>query len=415
MTTTVKVNKDRIWQRVMELADITEADKPYTRRAFTDMYLQGREHLKSYFSEAGLETRLSEAANIIGTRQGQDSNLPAIALGSHIDTVIEGGRFDGIAGVIAALEVAQVIHEQGISLKHPLTIIDFLSEEPSDYGLSCIGSRAHGGRFSEAYLQMQNPEGETLGEAMTKMGADVSRVLDIQPANYKAFLELHIEQAKRLERTQTSIGIVTGFAGIWRYSITLEGQTDHAGTTPMDDRQDALLAATKLISLIQETAANDKSDLVATVGQLELRPNAVNAVPGWVRFTIEIRCLDATKHALVMNAFGKEVESLLDAKEINAATKEMISDVSPAPCDASLQTILANACDANGLSHMPLTSGAGHDAYHMLHVAPSAMIFIPSKDGRSHTPEEYSSPESLSEGAQVLLDAVLELDSIPIK
>lgn len=410
MTNTLEVNKDRIWQRVMELAEHTEVDKPYTRRAFTDMYLQGREQLKKYFADAGLDSHLSVAANIIGTRKGQNDSLAPIALGSHIDTVVEGGRFDGIAGVIVALEVAQVIYEQDIDLNHPLTIIDFLSEEPSDYGLSCIGSRAHGTRFSKDFLQMQNLEGETLGEAMTRMGADVSKVLDIEPVNYKAFLELHIEQAKRLESTSTKIGIVSGFAGIWRYKYTIEGQADHAGTTPMDDRQDALMAATKLMTLVQETAANDKSDLVATVGQVELRPNAVNAVPGLVQFTVEIRCLDATKHSMIIETLDAEVERLLNSKEVNSIEREMISDVSPAPCDANLQNVLARACDANDFSHMPLTSGAGHDAYHMLHVAPSAMIFIPSKDGRSHTSEEYSSPESLAQGAQVLLDAVIELD-----
>jgi len=383
-----KVDKYRIWQRIMQLSEYTEEDEPYTRRAFTELYLEGREHLKKYFREADLDIQLSPAANIIGTRKCPNDSLDAIALGSHIDTVVEGGRFDGIAGVIVALEVAQVIHEQNIALRHPLTIIDFLGEEPSDYGLSCIGSRAHGGRFSEAYLQMENAEGETLGEAMTRMGADVSKVLDIQ----------------------TNIGIVSGFAGIWRYRFNVLGQADHAGTTPMNDRQDALVATTKLMTIIQETAAQDKSDLVATVGQLDLKPNAVNAVPGWVSFTVEIRCLDESKHQLVFDAIQKEAKRLVDAKEVLDITHEMISDVSPAPCDDALQQVLKQACDKNDFSHTPLSSGAGHDAYHMLHIAPSAMIFIPSKDGRSHTPDEYSSPESLAQGAQVLLDAVLELD-----
>ncbi len=404
------VNKERIWQRIMQLAEISEKDKPYTRRAFTKSYLQARDLLKSFFTEAGLETSLSPAANLIAKRKGKNIDLPAIALGSHIDTVLEGGRFDGIAGVITAIELAQVIQENKIGLNHPLEIIDFLSEEPSDYGLSCIGSRGHNASLSKEHLSMQNEVGESLGEAMQSMGANLDQVLTWQAPNYKAFLELHIEQAKRLERSNTDIGIVTGFAGIWRYSISIEGQTDHAGATPMNDRKDALVAASRLIQACQETALNDNSDLVATVGQLELRPNAVNAVPGSVRFSLEIRCLDASKKERILNELSKNAKQMQEFGLINSFQIKSISEVAPASCDKTLQEIFLKACEAKQYSHLALSSGAGHDAYHINSIAPSAMIFIPSKHGRSHTPDEYSSPEQLAIGAEVLLDAVMQLD-----
>ena len=399
-----------MWQRITQLADITLKDKPFTRRAFTDIYVQGRELLKTFFEEAGLTLSLSPAANLIGIREGENSDLPAIALGSHSDTVLEGGRFDGIAGVIAGLEVAHVLQDK--KLQHPLVIIDFLSEEPSDYGLSCIGSRGHGGRLIAEQLKLQNKQGETLAEAMKRMGADLESAMTWQAPVYKAFVELHIEQAKRLERAKTDIGIVTGFSGIWRYRVTLEGQADHAGATPMEERQDAFVAAAQLAQVIRDTALYDKSDLVATVGQLELRPGAVNAVPGWVSFSLEIRCLAADKKALVLDAVKQKAQDLQAAGAIQGFNIELKSDVLPMPCDGDLQALFSRVCDANGYSHMPLSSGAGHDAYHMGFVCPSAMVFIPCKDGRSHTPEEYTSPEQIAKGAEVLLAAVLELDKL---
>jgi len=324
--------------------------------------------------------------------------------------VLEGGRFDGIAGVITAIEVAQVMQENNIVLNHPLEIIDFLSEEPSDYGLSCIGSRGHAAILTTEQLAMKNTSGESLAEAMQRMGADLDKALNWQAPNYKAFLELHIEQAKRLERSHTDIGIVRGFAGIWRYSIRIVGQADHAGATPMSDRQDALVAASRLIQACQETALNDNTDLVATVGQLELRPNAVNAVPGLVTFSLEIRCLDASKRELILNELSKNAKEMQEAGLINSFQIEVISEVAPANCNKQLQDIFIKACENKQHSYLPLTSGAGHDAYHINRIAPSAMIFIPSKNGRSHTPDEYSSPEQLAKGAEVLLDAVMQLD-----
>jgi N-carbamoyl-L-amino-acid hydrolase len=409
---TIGLSADRIWAGIEALSRITEPTRPFTRRAFSETYQRGRAWLQKTFAEVGLIPRVDAAGNLIGRYEGQQKGLPPIALGSHSDTVIGGGRFDGIAGVVAALEVARSIVEHQVLLEHPLEIIDFLAEEPSEYGLSCLGSRGLSGALTEEMLRMRNPAGETLADGIRRMGGDPVE-LTRPPARglYHAFLELHVEQAARLERSKTPIGVVTRFAGIRRDRLIVIGRTDHAGTTPMDARLDALVAASEVIQTVNELALSEggRAGLVATIGQLQVRPGAANAVPGEVELTIETRSFDEADLGSFVENLLAQGRALLEPGGFRLAANPL-SRVEPVDCSEEIQNLLVRAVERRGLKCLLLPSGAGHDAMHIGRICPSGMVFVPSREGRSHCPEEYTGPEELRAGAEILLEAVLLLD-----
>ncbi|MBO6899998.1 MAG: Zn-dependent hydrolase [Rhizobiaceae bacterium] len=407
-----QIDPERIARRIEALAGLTEPGRPWTRTAFSQLYTDAREWLREEMRSVGLNTEIDAGANLIGTLPGQRNELGALGLGSHIDTVPDGGRFDGIAGVIAALEVAQAIKEAGLHLQHPLAVIDFLAEEPNRFGLSCVGSRAIAGELSAEMLQVASPEGETLAEGIARMGGD-PRKLDgplLSPAHMRAFMELHIEQGIRLESAGDDIGIVTGIVGISRAEVTFSGRADHSGTTPMNRRQDALVAAAQFVSAVEERAGKSCEDgHVATVGKLQVFPNAANAVPGRVVLTLEVRALGME----TVNAFFAWVENMVAKLEAERGVRGSIVPLSsgaPVAMDESLRMRLAKAAADADLSTQLMPSGGGHDTAFMSRICPVGMIFIPCRDGRSHCPEEWSSTEQIALGARTLLNAVLALD-----
>ncbi len=249
MTFPFSVDPDRLWTDVMALAAITDPERPYTRRSFSALFLKGREWLARRFDEAGLDVRIDTAGNLIGRREGADAGLKTIMLGSHSDTVPSGGRFDGIAGVIAALETARSLTDAAVVLRHPLEVVDFLAEEPSEYGLSCVGSRGMAGALEADMLALKNSTGEPLGSGLRRVGGDPERLAESKRADIDAFLELHIEQGVVLESEGVDVGIVTSIVGIRRMEIAFEGEADHAGTTPMGLRRDALVAGARTVEL----------------------------------------------------------------------------------------------------------------------------------------------------------------------
>ena len=289
--TNLPVDPVRIADTVKGLARITEPDKPYTRRAFTPLFLNGRAFLEQRFRAAGLETRIDASGNLIGRRKGRKSALGTIMLGSHSDTVPEGGRFDGIAGVAAALEVAQALNDAGIRLDHDLEIVDFLAEEVSIFGVSCVGSRGLAGLLPDGWLS--RTQGElTLRQGIIDAGGDPSRLARQKRSDIRAFLELHIEQGPVLETERCDIGIVTAIAGITRIEVLFDGQADHAGTTPMGHRRDALVAAARLVGEVERLAtdyAKGEGHFTATVGEFSIEPNAANVVPSRARMLIDAR------------------------------------------------------------------------------------------------------------------------------
>lgn len=409
---TPRINPDRIADRIQALAGMTEPDRPWTRTAFSPLYEKAREWLGAQMREAGLATELDAAANLIGSLPGSRNELGALGLGSHIDTVPDGGRFDGIAGVVAALEVAQAIHESGARMRRKLMVFDFLAEEPNRFGLSCVGSRAIAGELTKQDLAAKSPEGMSLAEAIAKMGGNPAAIGArlLGENEIEAFMELHIEQGIRLESADDDIGVVTDIVGISRVEITVTGQADHSGTTPMHRRKDALAAAAELIAGIEKRAREiDADGFVATVGKLRILPNAANAVPGEAVLTLEAR---ATRSETVAEFF-EWAQSLLAriADERGLQTRvRPLSKSRPVAMDPRLQRHLDEAARMAGLRTQALASGGGHDTAFMGRICPVGMIFIPCRDGRSHCPEEWASTEQIERGARTLLNAILALD-----
>src|SRR5690625_1417714 len=407
------IDGGRIMARIGRLASFTEPDRPFTRRAFTGQYVQARDWLAGEFRAAGLEPRVDAGANLLGERRGTEPERGALLLGSHIDTVTGGGRFDGIAGVIAALEVAQVLHENGVKLRHDLVIADFLSEEPSDYGASCVGSSALAGTLSPAMLSRTNPAGESLAAALRRMGGDPAR-LDrplVGPGDVAAYLELHIEQGPVLQRSGEPLGIVSGIVGIERRLVTITGRAGHAGTTPMNMRADALVGAARFTDLVWRRASDRAREqpFVATIGRFDVHPNGANVVPGRVGLVLEARSMDDALTAGFIEDVCREGDVI--CRQLGLEFSDVQESFTPAvACDSGLRQLLAACATQRGYGYVELMSGAGHDAMQVAAVAPVAMIFVPCDDGISHNPEENAHEHQLVAGAEVMLGTVLQLD-----
>jgi N-carbamoyl-L-amino-acid hydrolase len=412
MAVDLAIDGARLWADVMALADITDPVRPYTRRSFSPLFLQGRAWLHRRFEEAGLAVRLDAGGNLIGRLEGSNSGSKTIMLGSHSDTVPSGGRFDGIAGVIVALEVVRALGSH--RLRHAVEVVDFLAEEPSEYGLSCVGSRAMAGRLEPKTLDYTNAGGERLGDAINRIGGAVSRLAAARRNDIAAYFELHIEQGIVLQSRGIDLGLVTGIVGIARVEIVFRGAADHAGTTPMGLRRDAGLAAARTIAFVAERAsllaASGRGYVVATAGVIETDANAANVVPGHARIIFDIRAED---HALANDfiaALDRESAAIAAATRVERSRYDILSHATPAACDAHLRALLGGAAEQLGFSTMPLASGAGHDAAFVSRIAPSAMLFVPCKDGKSHAPEEWAEPDALAKGAAVMLEAARRRD-----
>lgn len=408
------IDADRLWDDLMALAAITDPQKPYTRRSFSPLFLKGRDWLRDRFEQAGLKVRLDAAANLIGRLDGVEADLPVIMLGSHSDTVPSGGRFDGPAGVLAALEVMRAMKASGYKPRHTIEVVDFLAEEPSEYGVSCVGSRAMAGVLDDGLLDYTNTTGETLAAAIDRVGGDVANLSGARRSDIAAYLELHIEQGVVLQDSRTDLGLVTAIVGITRVEIVFEGTADHAGTTLMSGRKDASVAAARLILFASEQAnamaGRGNGHFVATCGIVEISPNAANVVPGRARLLFDIR---AEQHAQVeefVTALDRESETAASASRVERKESRVISSTRPTACDPALLDLLKRGAENLSLSTLPLASGAGHDAAFIARIAPSAMLFIPCRDGKSHAPEEWTEKHQVAAGAATLYEAVRLLD-----
>ncbi|KQV84192.1 Zn-dependent hydrolase [Rhizobium sp. Root1220] len=412
MSRNLPVNADRIAEDIDALARITEPDHPWTRRAFSPLFLEGRAYIEARMKAAGLETRIDAAGNLIGKRAGAKPGSGTIMVGSHSDTVPDGGRFDGIAGVISALEVARALQDQDIQLDHDLEIVEFLAEEVSIFGVSCIGSRGMTGQFPEAWLSRVT-DGRDLATAIAEVGGRPGVLLQQNRPDIKGFLELHIEQGPVLENERKDIGIVTAIAGITRIEITVEGRADHAGTTPMDSRSDALIAASQLVLDIRNAAverAKRPGHFAATVGEFRIEPNAANVVPSKAVLLIDGRAEIRNDMEAFCEWLDSHVIKLAITYGVSIKSPVRVSDNFPTPGDAELLSTLERACDTVGAKHRRMASGAGHDTAWIAKVAPAAMIFVPCKEGRSHSADEWAENDDIALGAAVLFEAVREMD-----
>ncbi|GES50721.1 Zn-dependent hydrolase [Rhizobium sp. NBRC 114257] len=406
------VNADRIAEDIDALAGITDPGHPWTRRAFSPLFLEGRAYIEARMKAAGLETRIDAAGNLIGRRTGAKPGLGTILVGSHSDTVPDGGRFDGIAGTIAALEVARSLKDRGIELDHDLEIVDFLAEEVSIFGVSCIGSRGMTGQIPEAWLSRVSGD-RTLSEGIAEVGGDPSVLLSQKRPDLAGFLELHIEQGLVLEAENKDIGIVTAIAGITRIEITVEGRADHAGTTPMDRRADALVAASQLVLDIRQRAAEQAKTpghFAATVGEFRIEPNAANVVPSKVVLLIDGRAEIRSDMEDFLAWIDGEVKTIAADYGVTINPPVRVSDNMPTPGAPVLLETLERACKTVGAKHRRMASGAGHDTAWIAKVAPAAMIFVPCKEGRSHCAEEWAENDDIAMGAAVLFEAVRDMD-----
>jgi N-carbamoyl-L-amino-acid hydrolase len=410
-----RIDAARLWDDLMALGEITEPDRPYTRRSFSRLFDQGRDWLGQRMREAALATRVDAAGNLIGRRDGKDPAKSVIVVGSHSDSVPSGGRFDGMAGVIAGIAIARALEEGGIELEHPLEVIDFLAEEPNEFGLSCIGSRGITGCLTAAHLQLADSKGETLAAAMTRVGGDPARIDAARRGDIEAAFELHIEQGPVLEREAVDIGVVTAIVGITRFEIEFRGTAGHAGTTPMAGRRDPLIAAAYMVGWVRDRAlllaARGRGHFVATVGVIEALPGGSNVIPGSARIVIDARCEDRSLMEEFRAALDAEGPLAARAANVELGRLVVLSDTLPAACDPRLRAVLRRGAAALGLSSMPMASGAGHDMAFLSQIAPAAMIFIPCKDGRSHTPEEWAGAGALASGTHVLLRAIRDIDA----
>jgi N-carbamoyl-L-amino-acid hydrolase len=402
------VDEARIQQHITELSKFgANPQGGVSRVAFSDADIAGREYIRKLMQDAGLVVRVDTAGNIIGRREGSNSKLPPILIGSHTDSVPSGGNYDGDLGVLGAIEVAQVLKERNVRLKHPLEVVDFVDEEGGT-----VGSFAMIGHLQPAALSLMTHSGKTIGEGIRAVGGDPDRLIEAQrkPGDLTAYVELHIEQGAILDESDIDIGVVEGIVGIRWWDVTIEGVANHAGTTPMNRRHDAMLSAAELTLAVNRVATSTPGRQVATVGRIRAEPGAPNVIPGKVVMSLEIRDLDAAKITSVFDAIRAEAQKIAQSRQTPIDFKPLEVSSEPAPTDERIRKIVAQAADSLGLSSKLMPSGAGHDAQEIARIAPTGMIFVPSVGGISHAPKEFTSQKDMANGADVLLQTVLAID-----
>ncbi|OKL35288.1 Zn-dependent hydrolase [Domibacillus mangrovi] len=410
-------NDERLKQDILTLAEmINEEVEGYTRRPFTKWYEQSREWLADEMKKCGLDVQIDAASNLIGKLEGKNKDLRPIMIGSHTDTVTGGGRFDGIIGVLAGIEIARQLKEKKIELEHPLWVVDFTAEEPSEFGISTIGSRGMVDNLSDEMLQREDPNGLKLYEGIQMAGGrpeDISHKA-LKQGDVALYLELHIEQGPVLEQTNHDIGVVTGIVGIQRYQIVVNGQPNHAGTTPMNMRFDALTGASELVLAVEKIANQPyEEQVVGTVGRLFNEPNGSNVVPGKVVFDVELRSLSTKVIEQMVEQISAEVEKVVAKRNLSISVDKLSESDPIIVSEEVCQGIEASAKVVG--STLKLPSGAGHDANQLARIAPIGMIFVPSKDGKSHCPEEWTDYEQVAKGVQALGNALVHFDKNLIK
>ena len=406
------VQQERLWGTLQKLGDYGKnPEGGVSRVGFTEADLAGRAYVMGLMREAGLEVRVDAAGNIFGRRRGSE-NLPVLLFGSHIDSVPHGGNFDGDVGSLGAIEVIRALNEEDVKTRHPLEVVVWTNEEGGRFYSGLFGSSAAAGILPADIAGRQDENGEKLSDWLTRMGGDGARIAEakIAPGSAAGYLELHIEQGAVLDEAKVPIGVVQGIVGISLRTCTVTGFANHAGTTPMSRRKDALTAAARAVLAVREEVRAEPGQQVGTVGWMKVEPGASNVIPGRVTFAVELRDLDLEKINRVAARALKRFEGIgrEENVQINCTTPDLHAPALTAP--AFQEVIRASAREA-GLATMDLPSGAGHDAQNVARFAPVGMIFVPSRGGISHAPSEYTTPHQVAEGAEVLYRTVKKLDA----
>ena len=404
------VDGGRLWRRLSELAEIGRSESGgVTRLSFTDEERSAKDLVASYMEEAGLSVREDAVGNLFGRREGRDPEAPAVLVGSHVDSVYNGGDFDGPLGVLAGIEVVQAMEENGVLTERPIEVVAFTDEEGARFSFGMIGSRALAGHLSPGDLEHTDGDGLSVALAMREYGLDPDQVDDARrgQGSLAAYLELHIEQGRVLEAEDLPAGIVTGIAGPVWLRFSLRGESGHAGATPMDRRHDALAAAAEIVGAVEEASSSTPS-AVGTVGQIEARPGGINIIPGGVDFSVDLRDIDVAVRDGVEGRIRERAEEVCARRGVELGIEEL-QRLDPAPCSEEVRTVISAACEELGIRPHSLPSGAGHDGMHLASLCPMGMIFVRSKDGISHNPKEWSSREDCEAGCNVLYWSVLGL------
>ena len=385
-----------------------------TRFSLTEADREAREYLKNELEEIGVEVYEDQAGSIFGRREGTKEDAPVIMIGSHFDSVKYGGKFDGTAGVVMALEVLRVLKEQGIQTKYPVEFVAMIEEEGGRFGSGVFGSRAMAGDVTyQDLLNHKDEKGISMAEAFKNFGFDPEKIEEARrdPKDIKAFLELHIEQGPVLENENKDVGLVDFIVGMNEFKVKVKGRPDHAGTTPMDMRKDALAAASEVITKIDDFAREAGRGTVATVGSLDVSPGAANIVPGEVQFSVDIR----SKYLDCMRNVREEIKTALSeikGKYDVEYSIESLLDVEPVKLSSEIMDIFKEETKDNSLSYKEMISGAGHDAMIMASLTDTGLVFVPSRDGRSHCPEEWTDYADLQKGIELIYHTVLRLGGV---
>lgn len=384
--------------------------KGMTRVAYTNEEQACTQAFMRMCKDEGLDIRIDPCGNAIGRREGRIKGLPPILMGSHLDTVYQGGKYDGVVGVTAALEVIKRLNEKGIETDHPIEIISFACEESSRFGVSTLGSKAMAGTFDkEKVRHLKDRHGVTLEEALSLCALEIDSIEHASRTNedIKAFFELHVEQGPVLENENKKIGIVTGIAAPVRFSIRIVGTPSHSGTTPMNMRNDALLGASQIALELEKIALNEQSyGTVATVGVLDIPAAAMNVVPGEVEIKVDIRGTSLESRQRVLDHLNQTIELVKRNRHLEILSQEIISE-EPVLLSTEITNTMEMICKEQDIPFKTMPSGAGHDAMNMVKLCPTGLIFVPSVDGLSHHPDEYTDHDDILIGIDVLEKVVI--------
>jgi beta-ureidopropionase / N-carbamoyl-L-amino-acid hydrolase len=414
--TTALVNNRRLMRDLNAIGRIGIGNRgAVTRLVFSIKELRSRQVLIHLMRQAGLTVRIDAIGNIFGRFEGSDPRAPAVLAGSHLDTVIHGGKYDGPVGVIGALEAVRTISENKIRVSSPLEVVCFVGEESSRFGFSTLGSSLAAGEVrADDLTHAVDPQGTKLENVLASLGITRRNLKSMRrdPKTLKAYLELHIEQGPILEAKGKRIGLVTSIAAPSRFRIILKGRADHSGTTPMNMRKDALVASAQLIEYIEKIcrqyASMEKGRVVGTVGAIKVEPGVINAVPGRTELAVDIRGASAQSKNRVARQVKQQARVIAKKRGIGVEVLT-IREEDPVPLDKRLLRLTRELCDEKQINYEIMPSGAGHDAMQMAKITPAAMIFVPSKRGISHNPLEWTDPKDIALGTQLLMETMVRV------
>ncbi len=406
------IDRDRMLSEIEALALISEAEPPVvTRIVFTPSDLKARAWMKARCEAAGLAVREDAIGNTFARWNGTDISSPVVGTGSHIDAIPNAGKYDGVVGVLGGLEAIRALQKSGFHPRHSIELLIFTAEEPTRFGIGCLGSRLLSGTLSPEAARKLTDNNEAALDEVRRAANFTGELEQVQLASgyYKAFVELHIEQGPLLEQQQIPLGIVTNIAAPASLHVVIEGSGGHAGGVLMPDRRDALCAAAEMILMIENAARGSGAvDTVATVGICNVFPGAVNSVPSRVRLSLDIRDTDLQRRDTVMRAIETKCESIASDRRVAIRFEPLNADA-PADCSPAIIEALSQSCRKHGLNFIPMASRAYHDSLFIARIAPVAMLFIPCRNGYSHRPDEYASPEDIARGTLVLAETLVTL------